>query len=51
METFYEMATSIIGELPNTSLWIYDIMTILLIIVSICILIIPISIVFRKVCG
>lgn len=51
MESFYEMSTKIIGELPNTSLWIYDVTTIFLIIVAICILVIPISIMFRKVCG
>lgn len=51
METFYEMSVKIIGELPSTSLWIYDITTLFLIIVAICILVIPISIMFRKVCG
>lgn len=51
METFYEMAQSIIGELPETSLFIYDITTLFLIIVSICIFVIPISVMFRKVCG
>ena len=51
METFYEMSVKIIGELPNTSLWIYDITTLFLIIVAVCILVIPISLVFRRVCG
>ena len=51
METFYEMSTKIIGDLPNTSLWIYDITTLFLIIVAVCILVIPISLMFRKVCG
>jgi len=51
MESFYEMSTKIIGDLPNTSFWIYDATTIFLIIVAICILVIPISLMFRKVCG
>lgn len=51
METFYEMSVKIIGELPNTSLWIYDVVTLFLIIVDVCILVIPISLMFRKVCG
>ena len=51
METFYEMSVKIIGDLPNTSLWIYDITILFLIIVAVCILVIPISIMFRKVCG
>ena len=51
METFYEMSVKIIGDLPNTGLWIYDIATIFLVITAFCVMIIPISIMFRKVCG
>ena len=51
METFYEMSVKIIGELPNTALWIYDISTIFLVICAFCIMVIPISIMFKKVIG
>lgn len=51
METFYEMSVKIIGELPNTALWIYDISTIFLVICAFCVFVIPISIMFKKVIG
>lgn len=51
METFYEMSVKIIGELPNTALWIYDISTIFLVITAFCVMVIPISIMFRRLCG
>ena len=51
MQTFYEISESIVGELPNTSLWIYDITVIFLIIVAILIFVIPISLMFKKVIG
>lgn len=51
IETFYNMATKIIGELPNTSLWIYDMTTIFLIISAFCLFIIPISLIFKILVG
>ena len=51
METFYEMSVKIIGELPNTSLWIYDIFTMFLLICSICMFVIPISLIFKRCIG
>ena len=47
--TFYEMSQKIIGELPNTALWIYDLTTIFLIISAFCLIIIPISLIFKRV--
>ena len=49
METFYEMSVKIIGELPNTSLWIYDIVAIFLVICAFCLIVIPCSLMFKKV--
>lgn len=46
---FYEMAVKIIGEVPNTLLWVYDLTTIFLVISAFCLLIIPISLIFKKV--
>lgn len=51
METFYEMSVKIIGELPNTSLWIYDTVTIFLIICAFCMVVIPVSLVFKRMVG
>lgn len=47
METFYEMSVKIIGELPQTSLWIYDIATIFLVISAFCLIIIPCGLIFK----
>ena len=49
--SFYEMAVRIIGELPNTLTWLYDLTTIFLVISAFCVFIIPISIIFKKVVG
>ena len=49
METFYEMSVKIIGPLPDTGLWIYDIGTIMLVLTAFLVFIIPISIIFKKV--
>lgn len=46
--SFYEMATRIVGELPNTLYWLYDLTTVFLVISTFCVFIIPISIIFRK---
>jgi len=51
VETFYEMTVKIIGPLPDTSLWIYDIGTIMLVITAFLVFIIPISLIFKKVIG
>lgn len=51
METFYEMSVKIIGSLPDTSLWIYDLGAIFLVIVAFCVFIIPISLMYKKVIG
>lgn len=51
LETFYNMSLKLVGELPNTSFWIYDIVTIFLIISAFCIFIIPISLIFRSLVG
>ena len=45
---FYEMAIRLIGEVPNTLTWLYDLTTIFLVISAFCVLIIPVSIIFRK---
>ena len=47
--SFYEMATRLVGEVPNTLNWLYDLTTVFLIISAFCVFIIPISIVFKKV--
>lgn len=47
--SFYEMSLRLLGELPNTLTWLYDLTTAFLVISAFCILIIPISIIFRKV--
>lgn len=51
METFYEMSVKIIGSLPDTSLWIYDLGAIFLVIAAFCVFIIPISLMYKKVIG
>lgn len=51
METFYEMSVKVIGELPNTSFWIYDIVTIFFIICAFCMVVIPTSLVFKRMVG
>ena len=51
METFYEMSVKIIGELPETSLWIYDIGTIMLVLSAFLLFIIPISLMFKRFIG
>ncbi len=51
METFYEMSVKLVGELPSTSLWIYDIVTMFLLICSICMLVIPTSLIFKRLIG
>lgn len=51
METFYEMSVKIIGVLPDSALWIYDLATIFLVICAFCVFVIPISIIFKKVIG
>ena len=47
--TFYEMAVEIIGSVPDTLLWLYDLTTIFLVISAFCLLIIPISLIFKRV--
>lgn len=47
--TFYEMAVKIIGSVPDTLFWIYDLTTIFLVISAFCLLIIPISLIFKRV--
>lgn len=47
--TFYEMAVKIIGSVPDTLLWLYDLTTIFLVISAFCLLIIPISLIFKRV--
>lgn len=51
METFYEMAVKIIGELPDTSIWIYDIGAIMLVLSAFLVFIIPISLMFKRFIG
>lgn len=46
---FYEMALKIIGNVPDTLFWIYDITTIFLVISAFCLIIIPISLIFKRV--
>ena len=49
--TFYEMAVKMIGSVPDTLFWIYDITTIFLVISAIFLLIIPISLIFKRFVG
>lgn len=51
IETFYNMSLKIIGDLPITSYWIYDLTTIFLIISAFCLFIIPISLMFKSIVG
>ena len=46
---FYEMAVKIIGDIPNTLFWLYDLSTVFLVISAFCLIIIPVSIIFKKV--
>ena len=49
MESFYEMSVKIIGELPNTSLWIYDLGAIFLVICAFCLFVIPCALVYKRI--
>lgn len=51
MTSFYEMSTKLLGELPSTSFWMYDLLTVFLFICAICVFIIPISIIFKTIVG
>ena len=46
---FYEMALKIIGTVPDTLFWLYDLTTVFLVISAFCLIIIPVSIIFKKV--
>ena len=46
--SFYEMSQHILGTLPETLQWLYDLTTVFLVISTFCVFIIPISIIFRK---
>ena len=46
---FYEIAMEIIGNVPDTLFWIYDLTTIFLVISAFCLLIIPISLIFKRI--
>lgn len=45
---FYDMAVKVIGELPETSYYLYDLMTIGLITMTIGLIVVPLIIIFRK---
>ena len=47
--SFYEMSTHILGELPNTLYWLYDLTTVFLVISAFCVFIIPISLIFKRI--
>ncbi|MDO4962605.1 MAG: hypothetical protein Q4E75_00675 [bacterium] len=47
--SFYNMSVRILGELPITLTWLYDLTTLFLVITTFCVFIIPISIIFKKV--
>lgn len=49
--TFYDFAVEIIGQVPDTALWIYDLGCLLAIISAFCLFIIPISLILKKVLG
>lgn len=51
METFYDMSIKIIGELPISSQWMYDLGTLFLVICSICLIVIPITLIFKTFIG
>jgi len=46
---FYEMALKIIGDVPNTLFWLYDLTTVFLVISAFCLIIIPVSLIFKRV--
>lgn len=46
---FYDMAVKIIGNVPDTLFWIYDLTTIFLVISAFCLIIIPVSLIFKRV--
>ena len=46
---FYEISTKIIGSVPETLFWIYDLTTIFLVISCFALLIIPISLIFKRI--
>ena len=44
---FYAMAQSLLGELPETSAYLYDITTIILIILALFIMFLPLAMIFK----
>ena len=46
--SFYDMAVKLIGQVPDTLLWLYDLGTVFLVITAFCVMIIPISIIFKR---
>lgn len=49
--SFYEMAVHLLGELPQTSYWMYDMLTMFLFILAILVFVIPISLIFKYIIG
>lgn len=47
--SFYEMAQRIIGEVPQTLNWIYDFTTLCLVCCAFALIIIPVSLMFKRV--
>ena len=44
---FYEMAQQLLGELPESSLFLYDVTTILLIVFTLFLVIFPVALISR----
>lgn len=49
MTNFYEMAVKLIGDLPSSSLWIYDLGAIFLVICAFCLFVIPCALIFKRI--
>ena len=50
-QSFYQMALGLIGEVPDTLTWLYDLTTVCLVLSAFALLIIPVSIIFKRVVG
>lgn len=47
--SFYDMAVRIVGEVPTSLNWIYDFTTLCLICCAFALIIIPVSLIFKRV--
>lgn len=47
--SFYDMAVRIVGQVPTSLNWIYDFVTLCLICCAFALIIIPVSLIFKRV--